>query len=431
MWAVLAAIALAASGCDVPLLPNINGGNDNANANDNQTVTVTHHLSVARHSDVALSASAVDAIFSEATNLLNTVQDECEDFACAATFSRDGDLVAFDDVDSVVTTDQEMDQLFDKSQDIKVVSLMIGVCGASGPDNSTIVLGCAFANGSAILAEEAPADVWAHEWGHVQGLPHRNNCRRNLMHATEVRTNAVNERERDAFLDPSPGSAANRIIPLDWAADASAAELRRAAGESVDQWLNDVVDREYLRGIPADVLSATIDPQVTSTLTSMLQGAATPHRYRNSLRLLGLQGDPAGVPAILQFLDSRPRQLGSADIAVMAEALLALGRLADADATGQALAALVDRSNSDSWDTQGFQRTGGSEPAGAIMARLAVMALGHVNDPQARAQLESLGQNLNSARVLDRSMAAQIHESLQGKWRTTESPYVAAPGLIP
>ena len=66
------------------------------------------------------------------------------------------------------------------------------------------ILGCAYRGGSVVIVSHAPADVWAHEWGHVQGLNHRDDCETNIMHSYELQTDAVNTTEKNAFLSDTP-----------------------------------------------------------------------------------------------------------------------------------------------------------------------------------------------------------------------------------
>lgn len=400
--AVLTCVIAFVPACDFQSLPSVI---------PSEPDSLIHHISVARHEDVFLSTGQVNTIFETCTGLLNSVEGPCPDVACPSILELDGRISTFDHTGSVVTTEDEMDDLFEHPADIKVVSLMVGVCGVSDPDDTTVVLGCAYTNGSAILTANAPPDVWAHEWGHVQGLPHRNDCESNLMHAFEVQTNAVNTTERNAFLSASRASRASRAIsPGEDNPEEFVATLRPIPGQATEAWLDDLVDRNYLRGVPAGVLGDRSDPAVTAALVELLQTELDPVRQRNTLRLLGLQRDPAGVVPITVFLASRAGDLGPDEVGVVAEAQMALGRLTAVDESGTAVRWLIDGAEPQSWRDLGYTWNGGD--AGPVLARLAVMALGLSEAPEAADWLEQLRTAATSVRAVDGQLLRQIDEAL-------------------
>ena len=195
--------------------------------------TFSFSLTVARHVDQPFTDARLDSVFGSASSLLQTVETECPDVATQVVFERDGSIVTFDMGDAVVTTEAALDTLFSLPQDIKIVNLMIGVCGLSSADDLAIILGCAATAESLVIVEFAAPDVWAHEWGHVQGLNHRDDCPRNLMHAFEVDTNAVNDLERNAFLSSTP--QAKTLIAAQELSRAPAHELARLSDRRLDR----------------------------------------------------------------------------------------------------------------------------------------------------------------------------------------------------
>lgn len=371
----------------------------------------TFSLRVARQVDQPLSASFVDATLAEASTILQVVDSVCPDVATPVTFARNGDIDTFDVAPAVVTTEAQLDDIFRYPADLKVVTMMVGVCGTFRPGNLAVVLGCGVAGDSAVLTRDAPTDVWAHEWGHVQGLPHRDDCRSNLMHTFELETNAVNATERNAFLTPTPGGGLLRVQPV---VESGAGWLAgRAADEPVAAWLEELVSRRYLAGIPEETLALESDPAVATTLLAMLAEKPTGHRRLNVLRALGLAGDPAACPALMAFVDSLGPVVQVDELAAAAEALLALGRLAAADESGAAVAYLVNGTDAATWRTRGFTFAGGAgEDLAEVFARFCIMSLGVCEHPAALERLLALQDGIRSGRLVDPWLSDQVDEAV-------------------
>ncbi len=371
-----------------------------------------HRLRFARHVEQSVDLGVLDDLLAEAGDLLATVDEECSDVACAASFTRDGAVTTFAVADNIVTTEDQLDAVFDVEGDFKIVTLMVGVCGAPASPHATVVLGCAYARGSVVIAHDAPADVWAHEWGHVQGLPHRNDCAANIMHAYELETNAVNARERNAFLSGTPRWAFFRAAPAVEAAEPVGPG--RDPGESLAEWVERLIARRYLAGIPAAAFEGEHGPQLTDLLIERLAEASDPIVRGNICRALGLAGDAAALPALQAMVAEQVGPLTTAEIAALTEGLMALGRLADLDASEASVGFLIAGANPETWSAIGLSTTDG-RPLDDVLARICVLSLGLSNHPAALAHLREMQARLALSKPADPWLPSQVDEAL-GRW---------------
>lgn len=418
--ALLALLAASCSTSPTNDQPAVNGPNNGGNSNGSGggagvLQPNTFPIRVARHVDQPLSGDFVDEVFSTATELLNRVDFECPDVGCPVTFSRSGPITTFDLGSSILTTEGQLDEVFDIDADIKVVTAMVGVCGIPANDNMTIVLGCAFTSGSVVIVSDADPDVWAHEWGHVQGLPHRDTCPRNLMHSFELRTNAIIRSECDAFLSPTPRRGFFLRVADAISADLAPLELRRIDSETPQSWLTRIVERRYRTGLPATLIRDDLPADSAANLARTLQDSLSPEYRGNVLRAMGLSGDPASCGILLDRVSATRGPIQTAEFHETAETILALGRLAGQDATGGTLTWLMAATDPLFWTQQQLAMQmpdGPQQPLEEVMARLSIMALGISGSPLARTHLEHLRARMDAGEVFPDWFQEQVAEAL-------------------
>ena len=361
----------------------------------------TFSLRVARHVEQPFSELEVDAVFQEAGRLLQTVQTECPDVAANVTFQREGALETFDVAPAVITTESQLDAVFDLPHDFKIAHAMVGVCGIVDPDDMAIILGCAATGNSVVIVADAAPDVWAHEWGHVQGLPHRDTCPRNIMHSFEIETNAINDFERNAILTSTPSFAAIRsMAPID---PHTAQPLARTATETIPHWLSRLLTKRYVGGVPARVLPSA-SREVTAELRLMLWDSGFRGPRRNVVRALGFSGEFDVFGDLTGEIESPQGELTLDEFGVVGEAFLALGRLVPHDPTDEALAYLIAGTDAETWRTRALQwrfQSHENERLHRLLARLSIMGLGVSGDPRALEHLRTLAETDDALSALD------------------------------
>lgn len=294
---------------------------------------------------------------------------------------------------------------------------MVGVCGVPSSDDSAVILGCAFTSGSVVIVRDADPDVWAHEWGHVQGLNHRDNCARNLMHSFELRTNAVNESECQAFLTPTPQafSLPFRVSPpksewVDSELEQQSVDYgMRRFDETRREWLTRVVTPRYIAGLPAGVIRHCNDDGVCQALSSLLLETTNANTRQNILRGLGLTDDPAAIDPLAASLSSIAGKLSVSELRVASENLLALGRIASTSSGAEALAILQQAAMPQYWVNREVRLDNGAAVDEALSG-VAVLALSVSGQPAGR---DYLGLLLEQAQESgDQRLVARIEDAL-------------------
>ena|GEM_PF-5110674 len=401
-------------GCPGSLPPGGSPAPGNGNSNDSDPPeSHLFALRVARHVLEPFSEKDVDEVFAEANWLLQTVQTECPDVATDVTFARNGAVETFEDVPAVITTEADLDTVFALPQDVKIVHALVGVCGIELPADVATILGCATVGGSVVIVAGAPADVWAHEWGHVQGLGHRDDCPRNLMHSFEVDTNAVDRTESLAFLTPTPGTTSLRIIAPEAVAERTG-HLTQTADEPIEAWLERVVRRRYVAGVPRS-LTTDCDAAAVSRLREWCADLAFERDRRNVIRMLGLVGDACAVDLLVAQVLNRSGELSGDQFDAVAEAFLALGRLVEHDPSGSALAFLIEGTNPHEWGRRGvswhFSSYAGAE-LHRLLARLSILALGVSNSEAALAHLRVLRRQIDAGGPATVDFTDQVDEAI-------------------
>jgi hypothetical protein len=192
----------------------------------------TYALKVSVHRDAQqLSDAQVDDILSSASKLLQSNGNECSN----VSFTRNGHVQTFSNGSGIVDSPTARDEVFQVDGDIKVVK-DITYCNPAL--NTDTFKGCTYPYGTSMAPPGKSSSivgqrwvttalqhvVWAHEFGHRTGLPHRGDDLDALMsacgHVSIERK--VNQNECQSFLSGpcEAGSAAcMRPIPLRQCAD--------------------------------------------------------------------------------------------------------------------------------------------------------------------------------------------------------------------
>ncbi len=380
----------------------------------------TFNLTVARHAGQSLSEATVDAIFSEASELLQVKDPACDDVACPVTFQRSGSLGTFTTASTFVTTEAQLDAIFAEDEDFKVVTMMTGVCGVTDPGDMSEILGCASAGGSVVIVSNAPADVWAHEWGHVQGLYHRDDCATNIMHSYNLNTDAVNETEKTAFLTPTPSGFFKNHRLMDTPIACATFDFANLSGEDFATWLRDLLSRQYSSGFPKALLDGIPEEVTEEHLLPLMSCGSNEHARANAFRIAGLIGKTGLIEPIIEYLRSVEGPLATEQIAATNEAILALGRLAYLDDSGAAISFLIARTSPEAWTDQSLcAATNLAEPSVSsldeVLARISVMSLGICEHPDALSHLSAMHSSIVRGRLSYPWLLEQVEEALARK----------------
>ena len=157
-------------------------------------------LSISRYTTSTLDNATADSILAEATDVLQVNNGGVGDVACDVTFTRDGGVTTFSTGDGSIDSQAEFNTVIALPGKVKVVN-QITYCGGFGGG----IVGCAPNPGSSQVVTRwttihLEGIIWAHEYGHTQGLPHRSGSF--VMNASLAgRSTRVNSTECNAYVN--------------------------------------------------------------------------------------------------------------------------------------------------------------------------------------------------------------------------------------
>jgi hypothetical protein len=157
-------------------------------------------LSISRHTSSTLSDTTADQILEAASETLQVNNGGGDDVPCDVTLERSGTVTTFSTGDGSIDSQQEYDAVIALPGKVKVVNQITwcgGIVSAAGcapvPGGSQIVVIQGLSHLDGI--------VWAHEYGHTQGLNHRavDNTRFVMNSSVAGRSTRVSTVECDAI----------------------------------------------------------------------------------------------------------------------------------------------------------------------------------------------------------------------------------------
>ncbi len=156
---------------------------------------VTKWLSVRRHSTApALGEAHADDILSDASTVLQDV-DGTDDVACNVSLRRLGAVTTFTNGDGSIDNSAEFQALEGGVNFVDAINW----CGQLSPN----IIGCAEMPGDIIAvvqhADNEEGILWAHEFGHTQGLDHRDDANAIMNGIINVTREHVNSNECNSF----------------------------------------------------------------------------------------------------------------------------------------------------------------------------------------------------------------------------------------
>ena len=141
---------------------------------------------IIRFTTSILTNADADRILADATRVLSQ-QDGPSDIACSVKFVRNAEDVLVTDVpaNGIINSSTDLDRSLDNApgnaKRITVVN-QINFCDGAKPN----IIGCARPGTSQVVVRTTPTNegiLWAHEYGHTRGLPHRDSDPTAVMHS--------------------------------------------------------------------------------------------------------------------------------------------------------------------------------------------------------------------------------------------------------
>ena len=353
---------------------------------------VRRQLRISRFTTTNLSNTEADIILDDATAILQKV-DGANDVACDVTMARKGAVTEFDAGDGSIDSEQEFYDIIALPGEVKVVN-QINWCGGLKP----AVVGCAPRPGDSLVVKRTTQEgiVWAHEFGHNQGLAHRSFPVYALMNGISNPLNRrINEDECQAFRadDTALFSGATVMSQLDEDSHHRDAQL-------LD--VEDFVRQFFIQGIPYDQ-ARQYDASAIPTLLEMLNDAAEEAYWTNIVVVLSIIGDDSAVEPLISFIEAggEVEPLTPEHYDAKTSAIMSLGYLINKSGNQQALDYLKKSLAPQDWsarDVKGlapFQES--IAERNADFSKHAILGLSLSGHPEAAKALRSMQQPAKNA----------------------------------
>jgi hypothetical protein len=145
-------------------------------AEDTNSIGHLQTFVVGRHSSLSYpDETRIDDILNIASEIMQTA-DSASDVACCVALQRDGPIGTFTTTDGIINTSTDMYAIFNMGAYGAKLVPALDYCGGYNPS----IIGCAYINSPKNMILEHLSSLtlngilWAHEFGHNQGLYHTN-----------------------------------------------------------------------------------------------------------------------------------------------------------------------------------------------------------------------------------------------------------------
>jgi hypothetical protein len=374
------------------------------------TPTQSRAITVSRRNSVTLTDAQVDSLLADGSAALQA-DDGNGDVACNVSIVRSGAVGQFTNGDGSIDTQAELSEIFGLAGNVKVVD---DVNWCANQFNSSYI-GCGQTPGTSFITERFTANqegiLWTHEFGHNQGLPHRDTSTNNVMYFS-IGTNRrnVNQTECNAYRGSSPAVAATPEENAQMAAMAEADTMpgggitdSDAASNSPDGTLPPVaefVSQIYFDGLPLDKAASYTEADA-DILLSMLNDASQAQFHENIALTLGMIGSQRSVEPLIAYLKSGPAANAKGEEGASRPvhrgrigAIMALGYIVNSSGDRQALDYLKESTSPAVWSTRGLTGLSVTEEALAKLpedlSKYAIFSLGLSGNAEAAEHLRKL-----------------------------------------
>ncbi|HSE15771.1 MAG TPA: matrixin family metalloprotease [Pyrinomonadaceae bacterium] len=401
---------------------------------------IQHPFRVRRFTNTNMPAGEADQILAAASSILR-VDDGAGDVGCRIGLSRIRDLTTFSQGDGSIDSAAEFATVMGLAGDVKVVNA-INFCGGLIPN----VLGCAPIGGGSFTVVrfgsqvEIEAIAWAHEFGHNQGLPHRND-QNAIMNGTISATNRrVTTGECSAFQEGGEAEITSVLnASLFKAARFKADDARSIFAVLKAEWpqtqsvsamdIKEFVRQTFIHGVPYEEASK-YPPNVVPTLMELLANREWEPHWPNIVVALGMIGDERAVSPLIEFVERARGGISATHYRAKSASVMSLGYLINKTGSEKALAYLVRGLDPRIWNSRvgsnraPYQTT--SSERDFALAKQALLGLALSGHPKAGQALQSLKQPAGNQ--VERKFRTQMSDLLTEALK--EHQQIANRGLV-
>lgn len=312
----------------------------------------THNLTIRRHSGVSLSDADADNLLRDASRILQQDDDgtASDDVACNVTLARSGPVSTFasPNTPSSVSSATDANAVHGEASNIKVVK-SIKYCGGKHGNFA----GCARASARSMIIKRTGNFrhiVWAHEFGHVAGLPDRPGqfavMSEEKLASDQVR---VTQAECNAFIAGGSGTLFSGAVGV----AARNPPVAERVGSSSLVSLQDFVRGSFGHTVPYSRLSR-YDRSELPALVTMLYDFAEQDSWSNIVTAIGIIGDVSAAQVLITFIESDLTGANPSTIFdAKGSALIAIGYLLNRHKDSKLRDYLTAATRPDTWTKSG------------------------------------------------------------------------------
>lgn len=371
---------------------------------------------------------------------------------------RNGNVGVFATGDGSLDTQAELSAVFNLPGNVKVVE---DVNWRANRFNSSFI-GCGQTPGTSFITERFTASqegiLWIHEFGHNQGLPHRDNTSDNVMFPS-IGSNRlrINQAECNAFRGTSGAGAGEAVVevtdssntmpsgaaamssrdaampsgglvepakgaqmpdgvpvkPRETGTMPAGGEMARSPGAATGPRIpvEEFVSQIYIEGLPLDKAAAYGDEDVDKLLT-MLNDPAQSRYHENIALTLGMIGSARAAEPLIAYIEKTVSERGSR-LAYKGRvgAIVGLGYLVNRSGSEKALSYLLKSTSPQDWQQRNLRSLAKKpeatdEETTQDLSKYAIISLGLSGHPETAARLRSMRAQARSA--VDGSFGSSI-----------------------
>jgi len=198
-----------------------------------------------------------------------------------------------------------------------------------------------------VVANSETSTLWAHEFGHTRGLPHRDTNSQNIMSSTDLGGNRINQNECNAYRSSAVSGG-----------QGSPATAVKSSENNVK--LQDFVSQVFIEGLPYEEAIA-YGPAAVPELIASLRDPRQEAKWPNAAVMLAMIGGPAAFDAVTAFIkDPGPGELTPHRNWARENAVMALGYYANTPSGKRALTYLRESLTPNIWKQRGVRGAIGS-----------------------------------------------------------------------
>jgi hypothetical protein len=348
------------------------------------TFVSAQQLKVARHAQAQISTIEAETALDQGSKVLQA-KDGPGDTACNVTFSLAGQITVFDDpIPSEIDTPEDFVRICSSPGYVHVVNIINTCDGLTLPG----IRGCSETPGKCIVVvrmiNTVPTDkeglLWAHEFGHTKGLPHRS--------------------DETALMNPYLGPTERQVNTVECSAFNGHAQGANSSGHVGSKpTIEEFVHRDYVEGIPFD-LASSYGHEDAKKLIAMLDDAEQKSYLTNIVVTLGMIGDPIAVQPLRTFIEKGDGRVDPQTIRAKSSALVAMGYIVNKQNDQEAFAYLVQGLSPKNWNDKNLKwniaDARSPEQKSINLAKASALGLGIAGTPDAATALTSAEFSIQS-----------------------------------